>query len=120
MRTPTGIHGSTGRSPDAALEEEVAAALEPDARLHERFEGVALAAEAVHDVGAGLHERGLEHVREQREHGVERLELGRGPGGDVADLDAREQLGEDRQIEDERRRKERVLKTEVIVSIKGE
>ena len=40
------------RLPDARLQEQVAAALEPDARLEERLERVALAAEAVDDLGA--------------------------------------------------------------------
>ena len=40
------------RLPDARLQKQVAAALEPDARLEERLERVALAAEAVDDLGA--------------------------------------------------------------------
>ena len=101
---------SAARSPDARLEQEVARALEADARLEERLERVALAPERVHDVRAGLHERRLEHVREQREHRVERLERARlRARGGGAVLHAREQLGEDRQVEDERRREQRVL-----------
>ena len=93
--------------PNASLEQEVAAALEADAGLEECFERVALAVEAVDDVGAGLDERRLEHVRQEREHRVQRRELAR--GGRVAVLDAREQLREDRQVEDERRREKGVL-----------
>ncbi len=95
------------RLPDARLEQQVAAALQPNARLEERLERVALPVQRVHDVRAGLHERRLEHVRQQREHGVQRLEvLAR---ASVAVLDARQEFGEDRQVQDERRREERVL-----------
>jgi hypothetical protein len=38
--------------PDPGVEQQVAAALEPDARLQERLEAVALPVEAVDDVGA--------------------------------------------------------------------
>ena len=93
--------------PNASLEQEVAAALEADARLEERLESVALPVEAVDDVGTGLDERGLEHVREQGQHGVQRLELGRGAR---AVLDAREELGQDGQVQDERSSQKRVLK----------
>ena len=84
---------SSSRLPDARLHEQVAAALETDARLQERLERVALAVEAVHDVGAGLDEGRLEHVRQKREHRVQRRELA--VGRRVAVLDAREQLGQD-------------------------
>ena len=112
MRTATqpSAHPSATRAlPDARLEEEVARALEADARLEERFERVGLAVERVDDVRAGLDERRLEHVREQRQDGVQRPEVLRARG-EVAVLDAREELGEDRQVEDERRREQRVLR----------
>ena len=75
--------------------------------LNERLEHVALPVERVHDVRAGLDERHLEHVREQGEDPVERLEVH--ACGRVAVLDARQELGEDREVEDERRREQRVL-----------
>jgi hypothetical protein len=57
-----------------------------------------------------LDERGLEHVREEGEHWVERRKVLPGAlGGEGAVLDTREQFGEDRQIEDERGREERIL-----------
>lgn len=103
--------------PKAGLEQQIRIVLEPDTRLEERLERIALAAQAVHDVRARLDERRLEHVREQAEDWVERLEV-RGRAGVVggAVLDAGEQLGEDRQVEDERRREERVLEG---VSVEG-
>ena len=100
-------HYDNDHLPDAGLEQKVAAPLNADAGLEERLERVALAVEAVDDVGAGLDERRLEHVRQEREHRVQRRELAR--GGRIAVLDAREQLREDRQVEDERRREQGVL-----------
>ena len=54
-----------------------------------------------------LDERGLEHVRQEREHGVERLEVT--ARGRLAVLDAGEEFSEDREVEDEGRREQRVL-----------
>ena len=100
---------ATSHLPDASLEKEIATTLETDASLEEGLERVALAVERVDDVRAGLDERRLEHVREEGEDRVERLEvLARRR---VAVLDAREQLREDREVEDERRREQRILYT---------
>ena len=51
------------RLPDARLQKQVAAALEPDARLEERLERVALAAEAVDDFGAWQSDVSIDSVR---------------------------------------------------------
>ncbi len=53
-----------------------------------------------------LDERRLEHVREQREDTVERLELA---ALGLAILDTGEELREDSQVDDQRRGKEGVL-----------
>jgi hypothetical protein len=93
--------------PHTGLEQQIRVGLEADAGLEERLERVALAGERVDDVRAGLDERRLEHVRQEREHRVQLLELARARR---ADLDAREELSEDGEVEDERGRKKRVLK----------
>ncbi len=76
--------------------------LQAQASLEEHLERVPLPAQAVDDIGAGLDQRRLQHVREEREDAVERLE--------VADLaiaryfaigDARQELGENDEIEDQ-------------------
>ncbi len=54
----------------------------------------------------GLDERRLEHVREQREDAVERLELA---SLGLAVLDAGEELRENSQVEDQRRSKQGIL-----------
>ena len=95
------------RLPDARLQQEVAAAFETNAGLEESLECVALAVEAVDDIGARLDERSLKHVRQEREHGVERLEVT--ARGRLAVLDAGEELGDDREVENEGRREQRVL-----------
>lgn len=105
-RTGTGI---ILRLPDTRLKEKVRATLDTDARLEERLERVALARERVDDVRTGLDERRLEHVAEQAEDGVKRLELLRLGLVSLAVLDTREELREDREIEDEGRREQRVL-----------
>jgi hypothetical protein len=48
-------------------------------------------------------EWGLEHVRKQRKHRVERSELGAITLGQIAITNAREELREDGQIQNERR-----------------
>ena len=100
------------RSPETRFEQQIARAFEPDARLEERLEGVALAVERVDDVRAGLDERGLEHVRKKGEDWVKGLVLLAARAGRVAVLDAREELGEDREVEDERSGEEGILGTE--------
>lgn len=59
-----------------------------------------------------LDERGLEHVREQAQYGVKRLEIalaGVGAAGTV--LDTSKELGEDGQVQDQGSGEEGVLQT---------
>ena len=72
--------------------------------LDERLERIALPLERVNDVSARLDKRHLEHVQEQGEDRVERLDVL--PRGRVAVLDTRQELLQDCQ---ERRREQRVL-----------
>lgn len=62
--------------------------------------------EAVDDVRAGLDEGRFEHVREERQDGVERRELG---CAHFLVLHAAQELGEDGQVEDEGSGEERIL-----------
>ena len=99
--------------PNPRLEKQIALALKPQTRLHKHLERVALASESIDDVRTGLDERCFEHVAEQAEDRVERRKLGRfvARSGNLTVLDAREEFGEDHEVEDQRRRKERVLYT---------
>lgn len=57
-----------------------------------------------------LDERRLEHIREERQHRVQRRKVLVGRlRRDVTVLDTRKELRQDRQVKDERRSKERVL-----------
>jgi hypothetical protein len=108
---PFWIHYSPVRrpvepSPHPRREKEVALVLETQTRLEEHLQPIPLPRERVDDVGAGLDERGLEHVAQERQHRVERLELGLSL---AAVRDAGEQLGEDGEVENERRGEEGVL-----------
>ena len=100
--------------PKPGLEEQIALAFKPQARLHEHLERIALASERVDNVRTGLDERGLEHVAEQAEDRVQRRKrgrVGRRRGGDLTVLDARKEFGENHEVEDQRGRQERVLYT---------
>lgn len=81
--------------------------LETQACLEESLESSALAAERVDHVSAGLDKGSLEHVREKREHTVQRLELF--VLTDATVVDTSEELGKDGEIENERRGQEGVL-----------
>ena len=88
--------------PNPSLEQQIALALKPQTRLHKHFKRVALAPESIDDVRTGLDERCFEHVAEQAEDRVERRKLGHtvARSGDLAVLDAREEFGEDHEVED--------------------
>ena len=114
------IHRSTHRpidplryafihSPQPTLKEQIALPLKPQTRFHEHLQRIPLAPERIDDVRAGLDERRLEHVAEQAEDRVQGHKLGIACGsgsGGLTILDAREELGEDHEVEDQRRRKE--------------
>lgn len=91
--------------------------LKTQASLQERLESRTLTAERVDYVRARLDEWGLEHVREEREDAVQRLELWVLVVAHFTVGNASEELGEDGQVEDERGSEKRVLKIERKVSI---
>jgi hypothetical protein len=78
------------------LEEQVALTLKPQTRLHEHLEPITLPSERIHNIRTGLDKRRLEHVTEQAEHRVQGC-VGR---RDLAIVDAREELGENCDVED--------------------
>ena len=90
--------------PHPRLKEQVALALQAQARLHEHLERTPLAAERIDDVRAGLDERRLEHVAEQAEDGIQGCKRGGGRvgrgGRGLAVLDACEELREECEVED--------------------
>ena len=88
--------------PNPSLEQQIALALKPQTRLHKHFKRVALAPESIDDVRTRLDERCFEHVAEQAEDRVERRKLGHtvARSGDLTVLDAREEFGEDHEVED--------------------
>lgn len=81
--------------------------LQADASLQELFETIALTAQAVDDVCTWLDKRGFEHVGQQGQDGVERLELV--ALVDLAVLNARQKLGQHSEVQDEGSGKKRVL-----------
>lgn len=97
-------------SPNPGIHEQITLMLQTQASLEERLEGVPLPAQAIDDIGARLHQRRLEHVREEREDAVERLILADlATRRDFAVLDASKELGEDGKVEDQWGGEERVL-----------
>ena len=93
------------------LESHLGLGLEADAGAEDVGQGRALLAEGVDDGRAGGRQRRLEHVAEDTEHRVEALVLGRSGtvGGDSLPRHARHDLGDDAEIDDQRRGEERVL-----------
>lgn len=89
----------------AVLERHVVLGREADGRAEDVHEGCALGRKGVHDGRARRHGRRLEHVREDGEDRVELL--GRPPV--EGEGDAREELCEQDEVEDERHGEERVL-----------
>ena len=88
--------------PHPSLEQQIALALKSQTRLHKHFKRVALASEGIDDVRTGLDERCLEHVAEQAEDRVEGRKLGHivARSGNLTVLNAREEFGEDHEVED--------------------
>ena len=86
--------------------DEVRTRLESQASLHERLKGVPLARQRVDRCESGLHERCLQHERQQGENRVEALKLLRLV---VAVGDTSHELGEKDQIDDEGGGKEGIL-----------
>jgi len=81
--------------------------LKTEAGLEEGLESRALAAERVDHVSAGLDERSFEHVREKREHAVQRLELL--VLTNAAVVDTGEKLSEDCEVKNQRRSQQGIL-----------
>jgi hypothetical protein len=96
---------------ELVLKGHVRLGLETNAGTEDVGQGSALLGKGVDDGSAGRGQRSLEHVAEDAEHAVEVLELG-GLGtvrGGSLPLDAGHHLSNDDEVNDERRRKERVL-----------
>ena len=88
--------------PNPSLKQQIALALKPQTRLHKHFKRIALASESIDDIRARLDEWCFKHVAEQAEDRVERRKLGYivARSGDLTVLDAREEFGEDHEVED--------------------
>lgn len=87
-----------GHLPSPGRQQQITIVLQSDTSLEEHLQSVPLPVERVDNVGSGLDERGLEHVRQERKDRVEGLVLGLA-GFLVGD--SSHQFGEDGQIKDQ-------------------
>jgi hypothetical protein len=92
--------------PSPGSEHQITIVLQTETSLEEDLETIPLPVERVDDIGSRLDKRRLEHVGQEREDRVEGLVLGL-VGLSVGD--SSHELGEDREIKDERSGEERVF-----------
>lgn len=103
-----GLLGAVGG--DHVLEEHVVAGREADAGAQQIIDAGALLEERVDDGRTLRHLRCLAQVRQHRQHRAQRPVVGDGAAVvDARHRDAAAQLGDQRQVQDQRRRQQRVF-----------